>query len=156
MDSLIITALFFISVTGISYGNLEVPSKKMYSTNDEQELSDRIIALESAIKEMYNAKLALDDKMDLLVGEFKQLKEKSESRIHALKEELATTNQHLSKAITVITDIENNGLSNGTYGGSLSRKLRSVHKIGMSYQNSIILRIDFFAKLFFILKLSKM
>jgi hypothetical protein len=49
--------------------------------------------------------------MDMLVGEIKQLKEKSENRIHALKEELATTNQHLSKAITVITDIENNALS---------------------------------------------
>lgn len=156
MDSLIITALFFISVTRISYGNIEVASKNIYSTNDDQELRDRIIALESTIKEMYNAKLALDDKMDMLVGEIKQLKEKSESRIYALKEELATTNQHLSKAITVITDIENNALSNGTDGGSVSRKLRSVHKIGMSYQNSIILRIDFFANLFFILKLSKM
>lgn len=137
MDSLIITALLLISVAGISYGALEVTPEKIYSTNDDQELRDKIIVLESAIKEMSTAKLALDDKMDMLVGEIKQLKEKSESRIHALKEELATTNQHLSKAITVIT--ENNALSNGTYGGSVSSTLRSVHKMGMSYQNSIIL-----------------
>jgi chromosome segregation ATPase len=116
-----------------------VTPEKIYSTNDDEELRDKIIVLESAIKEMSTAKLALDDKMDMLVGEIKQLKEKSESRIHALKEELATTNQHLSKAITVITDIENNALSNGTSGGSVSSTLRSVHKIGMSYQNSIIL-----------------
>jgi chromosome segregation ATPase len=139
MDSLIITALLLISLAGISYGALEVTPEKIYSTNDDQELRDKIIVLESAIKEMSTAKLALDDKMDMLVGEIKQLKEKSESRIHALKEELATTNQHLSKAITVITDIENNALSNGTSGGSVSSTLRSVHKIGMSYQNSIIL-----------------
>jgi chromosome segregation ATPase len=139
MDSLIITALLLISVAGISYGSLEVTPEKIYSTNDDQELRDKIIVLESAIKEMSTAKLALDDKMDMLVGEIKQLKEKSESRIHALKEELATTNQHLSKAITVITDIENNALSNRTYGGSVSSTLRSVHKMGMSYQNSIIL-----------------
>lgn len=137
MDSLIITALLLISVAGISYGALEVTPEKIYSINDDQELRDKIIVLESAIKEMSTAKLALDDKMDMLVGEIKQLKEKSESRIHALKEELATTNQHLSKAITVIT--ENNALSNGTYGGSVSSTLRSVHKMGMSYQNSIIL-----------------
>jgi chromosome segregation ATPase len=139
MDSLIITALLLISLAGISYGALEVTPEKIYSTNDDEELRDKIIVLESAIKEMSTAKLALDDKMDMLVGEIKQLKEKSESRIHALKEELATTNQHLSKAITVITDIENNALSNGTSGGSVSSTLRSVHKIGMSYQNSIIL-----------------
>lgn len=95
MDSLIITALLLISVAGISYGALEVTPEKIYSTNDDQELRDKIIVLESAIKEMSTAKLALDDKMDMLVGEIKQLKEKSESRIHALKEELATTNQHL-------------------------------------------------------------
>jgi hypothetical protein len=45
-------------VAGISYGALEVTPEKIYSTNDDQELRDKIIVLESAIKEMSTAKLA--------------------------------------------------------------------------------------------------
>ena len=149
MDSLRITTLLLLSVAGISCGALDVLSEKStYSTNDDHELRDRIIGLESAITEMSSAKLALDDKMDMLVREIKQLKEKSESRIHALKEELETTNQHLSKAIKVIMDIESNMHSNGTHdwtrqpintGASVPSNSNSVHKIGMSYKTFNIL-----------------
>ena len=142
MDSLTITALFFISVLGIFCGVQEVASENDCSSNDVPELQSKIIDLESTIQVM---SVVFENKMELLI---KRMTVKSESRINALEGKLASTNQLLSKAIKDIASMENNYvLSNGTYdrnresimtGAANSRKLSSVHKMGMSYKNELL------------------
>jgi hypothetical protein len=138
MDSITITALFFISVLGIFCGVQEVASENDCSSNDVLELQNKIIDLESTIQVM---SVVFENKMEMLI---KRMTVKSESRINALEGKLASTNQLLSKAIKDIASMENNYVpSNGTYdrnresimtGAANSRKLSSVHKMGMSYK----------------------
>ena len=155
MDSLTITALFFISVLGIFCGVQEVASENDCSSNDVLELRNKITDLESTIQVM---SVVFENKMEMLI---KRMTLKSESRINALEGKLASTNQLLSKAIKDIASMENNYvLSNGTYdrnresimtGDANSRKLSSVHKMGMSYKNELLSWSYFFILLFVLL-----
>ena len=154
MDSLTITALFFISVLGIFCGVQEVASENDCSSNDVLELRNKITDLESTIQVM---SVVFENKMEMLI---KRMTVKSESIINALEGKLASTNQLLSKAIKDIASMENNYvLSNGTYdrnresmmtGAANSKKLSSVHKMGMSYKNEL-LSWSYFCILLFLL-----
>jgi hypothetical protein len=78
MDSLTITALFFISVLGIFCGVQEVASENDCSSNDVLELRNKITDLESTIQVM---SVVFENKMEMLI---KRMTLKSESRINAL------------------------------------------------------------------------
>lgn len=141
MCSLRITALFFISVIGIFCGVEEVASENECSSNDVFELRSKITDLESTIQVMSTD---FENKMEILI---KRMTVKSQRRINTLQDELARTNQLLSKAIKDIASLENNMQSNGTSdrnresvinGAANSSKLNSVHKMGMSYKNELL------------------
>lgn len=135
MCSLRITALFFISVIGIFCGVEEVASENECSSNDIFELRSKITDLESTIQVMSTA---FENKMEILI---KRMTVKSQRRINTLQDELARTNQLLSKAIKDIASLENNMQSNGESvitGAANSSKLNSVHNMGMSYKNELL------------------
>ena len=148
MGSLRKTAFLFISVLGIFCWVQEVASENECSSNDVLELRNKITDLESTIQIM---SMAFENKLEMI---FKRMMVKSQSRINTLEEELASTNQLLSKAIKDIASMENKYvLSNGTYDrnresimtvAANSRKLNSVHKMGMSYKNELLSGSNFF------------